>query len=37
MSAEKTPMAGAKGFAIVVGGMFGIMAVLWLIAALLAP
>jgi hypothetical protein len=33
----KPGMSGAKGFALVIGGMFGIMLVLWGIAALVAP
>jgi preprotein translocase subunit SecG len=37
MSGEKAPMTGARGFAIVMGAMFAIMAVLWVIAAVLAP
>ena len=36
MSDQKT-MSGAKGFAIVLGSMLGIIAVLWLIATLVAP
>jgi len=30
-------MTGAKGFAVIVGGMFGIIVLLWVIAALAAP
>ncbi|REE97529.1 hypothetical protein DFJ69_3002 [Thermomonospora umbrina] len=37
MNGEKAPLTGAKGFAVIVGGMFAIMAVLWAIAALAAP
>ena len=37
MSGEKTPTSGANGFAIVIGAMFGIIGVLWLIATLVAP
>jgi preprotein translocase subunit SecG len=33
----KSTLSGPKGFAIVLGGMLGIMAVLWLLAALVAP
>lgn len=33
----KRTMSGPKGFAIVIGGMFGIMLVLWTLAALAAP
>ncbi len=33
----RTTMSGPKGFAIVLGGMLGIMLVLWALAALLAP
>ncbi|WP_433465235.1 hypothetical protein [Spirillospora sp. CA-128828] len=33
----KPAMSGAKGFALVVGGMFGVMAVLWGIAILVSP
>ncbi|GAA2074743.1 hypothetical protein GCM10009780_08610 [Actinomadura alba] len=34
---ERTSISGAKGFAIVFGAMLGVLAVLWLIAALVAP
>ncbi|SEG71344.1 hypothetical protein SAMN04489712_109262 [Thermomonospora echinospora] len=37
MSGGKAPMSGAKGFAVVIGGMFAIILVLWVLAALLAP
>lgn len=37
MSSEKTGVAGAKGFALMLGGMLGIMAVLWFLASLVAP
>ncbi|MBA9001873.1 MULTISPECIES: hypothetical protein [Thermomonospora] len=37
MSGEKAPMSGAKGFALIIGGMFAVMLVLWLIATLAAP
>lgn len=37
MSSEKSTMSGPKGFALVLGGMLGIMLVLWTIAALVAP
>lgn len=37
MSGGKAPMTGAKGFAVIIGGMFCIMLVLWVIAALAAP
>jgi hypothetical protein len=30
-------MSGAKGFALLIGGMLGIMLVLWGLAALVAP
>jgi preprotein translocase subunit SecG len=33
----KSTLSGAKGFAIVLGGMLGIMVVLWLLGALVAP
>ncbi|GGT62266.1 hypothetical protein BJ999_008194 [Actinomadura citrea] len=33
----KRAMSGPKGFAIVIGGMLGIMLVLWTLAALAAP
>lgn len=33
----KSTMSGAKGFAIVLGGMLGIMLVLWALAAMAAP
>ena len=36
-SGGKRAMSGPKGFAIVIGGMFGIMLVLWTLAALAAP
>lgn len=34
---QKAPLSGARGFAIVLGGMLAIIALLWLVAALLAP
>ncbi|ACZ00342.1 hypothetical protein Tcur_4824 [Thermomonospora curvata DSM 43183] len=37
MSGDRPPMTGAKGFAVIVGGMFGIIVLLWVIAALAAP
>ena len=37
MSGEKTTMAGAKGFAIILGSMIAIIGALWLIAMLVAP
>jgi hypothetical protein len=37
MSREKKPMSGAKGFTIIVGAMFGVIIVLWIIGGLLAP
>jgi hypothetical protein len=37
MSGGKAPMSGAKGFAVIIGGMFGIMLVLWVLAAIAAP
>ncbi len=33
----KSTISGPKGFAIMMGGMLGIMLVLWVIAALVAP
>ncbi len=36
-SGGKPTMSGPKGFAIVLGGMLGIMLVLWTLAALVAP
>ncbi|MFA1541604.1 hypothetical protein [Actinomadura monticuli] len=30
-------MSGAKGFAVMIGGMLGVLLVLWVLAALLAP
>lgn len=36
-SGGKSTMSGPKGFAIVLGGMLGIMLVLWALAALVAP
>ncbi|MGI5165991.1 hypothetical protein ACQEU3_16670 [Spirillospora sp. CA-253888] len=37
VSGEKKTVSGPKGFAIVLCGMLGIMAVLWAIAAMVAP
>ncbi len=38
MAGEGKPaMSGPKGFALVLGGMLGIMLVLWALAALVAP
>lgn len=34
---NETPASGAKGLAVVLGGMLGIIGLLWLIAALIAP
>jgi preprotein translocase subunit SecG len=36
VSAEKTSNSGAKGFAIILGSMVGIIGILWLIGALLS-
>ncbi|WP_258572282.1 hypothetical protein [Actinomadura parmotrematis] len=33
----KQPISGAKGIAIVLGGMLAVMLVLWLLAYLVAP
>lgn len=33
----KSSLSGPKGFAIVLGGMLGVMLVLWVIASLAAP
>ena len=33
----KSTLAGPKGFAIVLGGMLGVIAVLWLVATMLMP
>jgi hypothetical protein len=33
----KGTLSGPKGLAIVLGGMLGVMAVLWLLASLVAP
>ncbi|MBB4778777.1 hypothetical protein F4557_007195 [Actinomadura catellatispora] len=33
----KSTMSGAKGFAIVLGGMLGVILLLWALAALVAP
>jgi preprotein translocase subunit SecG len=33
----KSTLSGPKGFAIILGGMLGIMALLWLLGALVAP
>jgi hypothetical protein len=37
VSGEKSTLSGAKGFAIILGSMFGIIALLWVLAALVAP
>ncbi|WP_161602746.1 hypothetical protein [Thermomonospora catenispora] len=37
MNGEKAPLSGAKGFALIVGGMFAVMLILWVIAAIAAP
>jgi preprotein translocase subunit SecG len=37
VSGEKTTMAGAKGFAIILGSMIAIIGALWLIASMVAP
>jgi hypothetical protein len=37
VSGERTSISGAKGFAIVFGAMIGIIGVLWLVSALVAP
>jgi hypothetical protein len=37
VSGEKASISGAKGFAIVFGSMVGIIGLLWLISALVAP
>jgi hypothetical protein len=37
LSGERTSNSGAKGFAVIFGAMVGVLAVLWLIAALVAP
>ncbi|HEU5155988.1 MAG TPA: hypothetical protein VFU43_03260 [Streptosporangiaceae bacterium] len=34
---SRTPTSGAKGFAIILGAMLGIIGLLWLIAALVSP
>jgi hypothetical protein len=34
---SRTPTSGAKGFAVIFGAMVGIIGLLWLIAALVAP
>ncbi len=36
-SGGKSAMSGPKGFALVLGGMLGIMLLLWGLAALVAP
>ena len=36
-SGDKPAMSGARGFAIVIGAMLGILLVLWALAALAAP
>lgn len=37
MSDQKPAMSGPKGFAIVLGGMLGIMLVLWILGAMASP
>ncbi|HEX6469416.1 MAG TPA: hypothetical protein VF069_09995 [Streptosporangiaceae bacterium] len=34
---SRTPTSGAKGFAVILGVMLGIIGLLWLIATLVAP
>jgi hypothetical protein len=34
---DKAALSGAKGFAIILGAMLGIIGLLWLVAALVAP
>ena len=34
---SRTPTSGAKGFAVILGAMLGIIGLLWLIAALVSP
>jgi hypothetical protein len=34
---SRTPTSGAKGFAVILGTMLGIIGLLWLIATLVAP
>jgi hypothetical protein len=34
---DKAPTSGAKGFAVVLSAMLGIIGLLWLIAAMVAP
>ena len=34
---SRTPTSGAKGFAVILGAMLGIIGLLWLIATLVAP
>lgn len=36
-SGGRQTMSGAKGLAIVLGGMLGILLLIWLLAALVAP
>ena len=36
-SSGKPTMSGPKGFALVLGGMLGVMLALWILAALVAP
>jgi hypothetical protein len=33
----KDTLSGPKGFAIILGGMFGVIGVLWLVATLMMP
>lgn len=37
MNGERAPLSGAKGFALIIGAMFAVMLILWVIAALAAP
>lgn len=37
MSGDKATVSGAKGFAVIMGAMFGIVGVLWLLAMLVSP
>jgi len=34
---SRTPTSGAKGFAVILGAMLGIIGLLWLIATLVSP
>jgi hypothetical protein len=37
VNSEKSTLSGAKGFAVILGSMLGVIALLWVLAALVAP